>query len=114
MNLKPLADRVAAILTAAAPAVSSAQSFAGAASPVGLICEVILDIPKFIDVAEELTATLGTSVTGPQKLAAVRAAILAGLNEINPVFGTAFDKAWALIAPVISMIVTFRKFGIKF
>lgn len=114
MNLKSLADRVVAVFTAVAPAAQLAEGVAGTASPIGAIAAVVLQVPDFITMAEQLTTDAGVKVSGPQKLAAVKAAVLGALNEINPALGADFDKAWALIGPVVSMLVTFAKFGFKF
>ena len=115
MNLQALASKASSIILAAKPIADAGVGVAGALNPaVGVTASaieaVILDIPKFIDLADEVL----TGVSGPNKLAAVKAALVAAINALDPKLEPALEAAWGVIGPVISMIVTLKRFGFKF
>ena len=106
MNLTPLIQKVSAILAPAeqlVAAVASTQT-----GTLATIADVVLAIPQFISLADELL----TDISGPQKLQAVKAAVLGAINQIDPKLTANFDKAWGLLAPAISMLVTLKRIGI--
>jgi hypothetical protein len=109
INLKGVADKVTHLLAGAAPVVGAVAA-AAAGTPIGAIANIVLEIPAMIDLADEVLV----DAAGPQKLAAVKAAVKAGLNELDPSLLGKFEDAWKVISPVISMIVTLKRFGIKF
>lgn len=112
MSLQAIATKIESVFLTAAPVAQAVQSVAGIATPPGAIAGLVLALPGMIDAAETLASGV-SGVSGPQKLQAVKAAVIAGLNEVNPNLGAVADHLWALVGPVVSMLVALSKIGIK-